>query len=316
MSDADDIELQAAHWLARRDGEAWSAAQQHELDAWINAATAHRIAFLRLSSVWQRAERLAEVLPAAPARGAWLGRFSTWRIAVALLLACGAGWLAASLGPVSSSPANGVPQHYATAIGESKTLALADGTRLTLNTGTGVRARVGGGTREVWLDSGEAFFDVAHDSAHPFIVDAGRSRITVVGTRFSVRRDGANVSVVVAEGKVSVAQGDKQVTLVRNDVALASDERIVLSQKTPAQVDNLLGWREGRLMLDELTLAQAAAQFNRYNRRQLVIADPALARMVIGGSFAPTNVDGFARLLQQGFGLQVRSGPDQIIISR
>jgi transmembrane sensor len=314
MSGADDIELQAAHWLARRDGEAWSAAQQLELDAWINAATAHRIAFLRLSSVWQRAERLVEVVPAAPARGAWLGRFSRWRIAAALVLACGAGWLTASLTPLSASQAPA--QHYATAVGESKTLALADGTRVTLNTGTGVRARVGAGTREVWLDSGEAFFDVAHDSAHPFIVDAGRSRITVVGTRFSVRRDGANVSVVVAEGKVRVAQGDKQVTLVRNDSLLATDDRIVLSQKTPVQLENLLGWREGRLMLDELTLAQAAAEFNRYNRRQLVIADPVVATMVIGGSFAPTNVDGFARLLQQGFGLQVRSGPDQIIISR
>lgn len=315
MSGADDIERQAAQWLARRDGDAWSDAQQHALDAWINAATAHRIAFLRLSSVWRRAERLVEVPPAASTRARWSARVSTWRIAAALMLACGAGWLAASL-VTSSSSSPETAQHYATAVGESKMLALADGTRVTLNTATGVRACVGAGTRELWLDSGEAFFDVAHDSAHPFIVNAGGSRITVVGTRFGVRRDGAAVTVVVAEGKVRVAQGGQQVTLMRNDSAVATDERIVLSQKTPAQLDNMLGWREGRLKLDDLTLAQAAAEFNRYNRRQLIVADPLVAKMVIGGSFAPTNVDGFARLLQQGFGLRVRSGADQIIISR
>ena len=68
--------------------------------------------------------------------------------------------------------------------------------------------------------------------------------------------------------------------------------------------------------MDQLTLAQAAGEFNRYNRRQLVIADPALSGMVIGGSFAPENVDGFARLLQQGFGLRVDNRDDKIIISR
>lgn len=305
MSGAEDIEARAAQWLAQRDGDTWSAAQQRELDAWIGAATAHRIAYLRLSSVWQRADRLAEVAAPAPAREHW-----RWRVAAALVLACGIGWFAASLAP--SAPA----QQYATAVGESKTLALADGTRVTLNTGTGVRARVGAGMREVWLDSGEAYFDVAHDAAHPFIVDAGRSRITVVGTRFSVRRDGAAVTVLVAEGKVRVAQGGQQATLVRNDSALVTAERIVLSEKKPAQVANLLGWREGRLILDDLTLAQAAAEFNRYNRRQLVVADPVAARMVIGGRFSPTNPEGFVRLLQQGFGLRVRSDPDQIVISR
>ena len=315
MSGADDIEAQAAHWLARRDGDDWNDALQGELEAWIAADTGHRVAWLRLSSAWQRADRLAAVARArSPAQTRRPSRSVGWRVAASVLLVCGIGWFAASLLPLASpeQPA----QRYATAVGERKTALLEDGTRVTLNTATGLRTRVGAGKREVWLDKGEAFFDVAHDKVHPFIIDAGRSRITVVGTRFSVRRDGQAVTVLVADGKVRVDQGESQLTLVRNDSAQATPGRLVMSTRTPAQLNNLLGWREGRLVLDDLTLGQAAAEFNRYNRRQLVIEDAAVARMAIGGSFEPTNVDGFARLLQQGFGLRVVNGPERIIISR
>ena len=334
MSDIDDIEARAAHWLARRDGDDWDEAAQAPLDARIAASLSHRIAWLRLSSAWQRADRLA-VIAAAPAPveattptlPTTLGPTPTstliprwprialgWRIAAGALIVCGAGWFAAALAP---SPLGEPPaRRYTTAVGENKSAVLEDGTRLTLNTGTGLRTRIGSGKREVWLDQGEAFFDVAHDEAHPFIIDAGRSRITVVGTRFSVRRDGAGVTVLVAEGKVRVDQGESRLTLGQNDTAQSTQGHLVMAARTPAQLNNLLGWREGRLVLDDLTLGQAAAEFNRYNRRQLIIEDAGISAMAIGGSFSLTNVDGFARLLQQGFGLRVRSGPDQIIISR
>lgn len=322
MSGADSIEALAADWLARRDSGRWSDDQQQELEAWLQAATAHRIAYLRLESAWRRADRLAAAAPAAalapsqapaPAPAAMpppLGRWSTWRVAAGVAIIFGAALFAAR------HSADGQPRQVATAIGENRLLALADGSRLTLNTATRLRTSVADGVRKVWLDSGEAYFDIAHDSAHPFVIDAGRSRITVLGTRFIVRRDGDVVSVAVAEGRVRVAQSGKEVVLAHNEAATLSDGRIALSQKSTAQLDNLLSWREGRLVIDQWTLAQAAAEFNRYNQRQLVIADPQVAAMVIGGSFAPNNVDGFARLLQQGFGLRVDSRADRIIISR
>jgi len=308
MSNAEQIEAAAADWLARRDNGQWTEQEQRALDEWLRAATAHRIAYLRLDSAWRGADRLAEAAAEAPARRTW-ERFSPRRIAAGLALAGAAALFAGYY----SSPA---PQNYATAVGENRTLALADGSRLTLNTGSRVRTEVGSGARKVWLDGGEAYFDIAHDAAHPFVVQAGDSRITVLGTRFVVRRDGDAVKVAVAEGKVRVEQAGRQVLLLANDTAQADARQIATSRKTPAQLVQLLSWREGRLVMDQLTLAQAAGEFNRYNRRQLVIADPALSGMVIGGSFAPENVDGFARLLQQGFGLRVDNRDDKIIISR
>lgn len=311
MSDAERIEAAAADWLGRRDNDNWTDREQQALDAWLQASTAHRIAYLRLDSAWRAADRLSELPETSAVARHWpWARFSLRRIAAGLALVSGAALLAA----LYRAPAS--QQNYATAIGEHRTLVLADGSRLTLNTATRVRARIAAGKRQVWLDSGEAYFDIAHDAAHPFVVQAGASRVTVLGTRFAVRREGEVVKVAVVEGRVRVEQAGQQVVLGANDTALADAHLIAMGRKTPAQVEQQLSWRAGRLVIDQLTLEQAAHEFNRYNRRQLVIADPALSGMVIGGSFAPENVDGFARLLQQGFGLQVESRDDKIIISR
>jgi transmembrane sensor len=314
------IETRAAEWLAQRDSGAWDSALQHELDAWLNQATAHRIAYLRLQSTWQRADALAglstgaqvpvqESVPHAlddASEPHALPRFSQWRIAAGVMLAC-------ALGLLLALPRGGSEtQLYATAIGENRTIGLNDGTRLTLNTNTRLRTAA----RQVWLESGEAYFDVAHDSAHPFVIEAGTTRITVLGTRFSVRRDHDRTRVLVAEGKVRVTQAGNEAVLTPNSAATASQGRITLQQQAAERTDSQLSWREGRLVLDQMTLGQAAEEFNRYNRRKLVIADASAARMSIGGSFSPSNIDGFARLLEQGFGLRATATPDQITISR
>ena len=148
-------------------------------------------------------------------------------------------------------------------------------------------------------------------------------RITVLGTKFSVRRDGEQVQVVVAEGRVQVspagnrgADAGSTAIITRNDTLTASNDVVEISHRTEQQVAGQLGWRQGKLILDQMTLAQAAREFNRYNRKQLIITDPAVAQIRIGGNFNVDNVDGFARLLQQGMGLRVDTAGDQIKIHR
>jgi transmembrane sensor len=315
MKAASDIERQAADWLARRDGDAWSDLAQQDLDAWLQSSTAHRVAWLRLGSVWRRADRLSSMHApgqrSVSARRSPLARFSSWRVAAGVLLACALGVLLASTDIVNR------PAAYETAVGESRTVALADGSRMMLNTDTRLRARLAKGRRTVWLDSGEAYFEVAHDATRPFVVEAGGSRVTVLGTKFSVRRDGSHVSVTVVDGRVQVSPVNiaaAPAIVTRDDLVVADGGAMRVSRQTALQVDNQLGWRQGRLVLDQMTLAQAAAEFNRYNRVKLVIADPVAAQMRIGGSFNVDNVDGFARLLHQGFGLKVETGKDQIKI--
>jgi transmembrane sensor len=208
---------------------------------------------------------------------------------------------------------------YVTEVGGHATVPLADGTKIELNTNTKLRAALAEKQRTVWLDRGEAYFEVAHDASRPFVVYAGARKVTVLGTKFLVHREGEGVEVAVVEGRVRVdpvrQPRAKPALLTRGELAIAKGEATMLPPPSIQKVETELSWRDGMLVFDRSTLADAVAEFNRYNRRKLVVEGDAAAKVRIGGSFEAQNIDAFARLLQQAFGLSVEDEGDQIIIS-
>jgi transmembrane sensor len=324
MSKHLEIEQQAAGWLARKHGDGWSAAEQAQLDLWVGLSTAHRVAWLRLEAARSGADLPAACVPmpasqpdrdeaANDAQRRPLPRFSQWRIAAALLVTVGAGAGLLAVGAYESEV------RYETALGAHQTHALKDGSKLTLNTATLLRARVSQRDRTVWLDKGEAFFDIAHDTAHPFVVISGANRITVLGTKFSVRREDGGTKVVVVDGRVQVENaqiaGQSPVILGKHQKVVATSASMLKTDESVARIDQVMSWREGKLVFDQVTLDYAAGEFNRYNKKKLVLADAKVAKMRIGGRFDVGNVKGFAGLLQRGFGLDVRETDDQITIA-
>ena len=307
------IEEKAAAWLARRDAGNWSDADQQALEAWIAEDMAHRVAWLRLESAWRRADRMAalrgtdldETLPL------WRRPFARVAAGVAAAVVLGAGVVGFNLAQPGRA--------YATDVGGHAPAPLPDGTRVELNTDTKLRADIGKDHRQVWLDRGEAYFEVAHDPSRPFIVHAGQRRVTVLGTKFLVRRIGQGVEVAVVEGKVRVdpvrQQRARPAVLTGGDLAMARDEATLVAVRSPEKVENELSWREGMLVFDRSTLADAVAEFNRYNRKKLVVEGDATADVRIGGSFEADNIDAFGRLLEQAFGLSVEDRGGEIVIS-
>ena len=329
MNTASKIEARAAEWIAERDRDAWSHQRQRDLDAWLDESVAHRVAYLRLHAAWQRADRLRALRSAESsarssrvvtsvrtgpgARGprglvAWGFRAVAGSavLGVAILLS-------GKLSPLGSA------QVYATPLGARESVSLEDGSKLTLNTSTQLRAKIDRHERIVWLDDGEAYFDVAHDAARPFVIVAGSRRVTVVGTKFSLRREGDRLKVDVVEGRVRVhssSSASSPLTLLsRGETAISEGSNVLVSRRTERQSLAATSWLDGRLVFDQMTIADAAAQFNRYNRKKLVITDPAAANVRIGGTFEAGNVEGFARLMQAGFGLLVESHDDRIVMS-
>jgi len=316
MIRADEIEARAARWLLRREEGPWSESDQAALDAWLAEDDRHTTTFWRLEYGWEKAGRMAALRGAAPPQHrnpGWTGWYLVGPLVAGLLLT-----ITIFIGEFHDR------QVYATAVGGHRIAPLRDGSRLELNTATRVRVAVDDTTRAVWLDRGEAYFEVAHDAKHPFVVYAGARTITVLGTKFSVRRDGDRVDVAVVEGRVkvedtrsgaSLGKTAPPVLVVRGDMMIADGASNLLSPPSPQRVANALSWRQGRLTFDQATLADAAAEFNRYNRKRIVVADANVAAMRIGGSFEATNVDAFTHLIGAGFGLKIEDDGQTVRIS-
>ncbi|HEV2563013.1 MAG TPA: FecR domain-containing protein [Rhizomicrobium sp.] len=316
---AKEIKVLAAQWLERRERSDWSEKDRAELDAWLAQSTAHEVAYVRLESAWARTERLVVLRPLA---GEQISHEHTGRrfFTPVLIRAAAAFALIAVLGMGAAyfllQPRD---RSYSTPVGGRETIAFADGTRIELNTNTALRARMNTDQRIVWLDRGEAFFRVKHDATHPFIVMIGTHRVTDIGTQFAVARDSKNVRVSVTEGRVTFdAPGvaSQAALLKQGDVAIASAQSMSVTRKSTQALSEELGWRRGLIVFRHTTLADAAAELNRYNRVKLIVTDPVAAQRTIGATFRTSDVELFARVAEVALGLHVTDRGNEIEISR
>lgn len=172
---------------------------------------------------------------------------------------------------------------YATSVGEQRSVALVDGSVISLNARSRVRVEFSSGAREVYLDDGQALFSVAHDSTRPFRVHAGRSVVQAIGTKFDVHRVADRVDVAVLEGRVQVAS-DALEQLSETVAVQSASTRTQLTEgeslsvsiggkiSEPARVDvqDIGAWRQRRLVFRDRPLAEIVEEFQRYNRSPLI----------------------------------------------
>ena len=313
-STAMDIERRAASYLQRKRYWTWSEDDQKELDAWFAQSLANRVAYWRLEAGLGQAERFAVLKPALPRRAP-----QTTRRILPLLFGAAAAIAAIAVwvfGVPSFTDDN--LRTYATTVGGRETLALADGSRIELNTDTVVRLAATAKRRELYLDKGEAYFEIEHDAHRPFVVHVGDHVVTDLGTKFLIRRDEGRLEVAVVEGRVQLdaANGSaKSRLLTQGDVVVATANTIEAHKKPLATLSDELGWQHGLLVFDHTTLAEAAAEFNRYNSRKLIVADAKTARLTIDGKFQANNVELFARVARDVLKLKVETRGDNTVVS-
>lgn len=325
QSTAAAIEAEAAAWLARRD-RGLSDAERLAFEQWRDESSRHAVAWLRLQAAWGQADRLA-ALKAEPAkrRGRSSGRAGLKAWVVKARHAGATAQVAAGIAACVLLVGGG---HFAkiqvwgsplsTPVGGRMVEPLSDGSRVEINTDSRIRVSVNGLRRKVWIDRGEAYFDIAPDASLPFVIQAGERRITVVGTRFSVYRGDDDVTVRVTEGLVVVkasAEGEAVRAAPGDEVRVAGGALRRVHRGVGALQDEM-SWRSGRLMFQNATLGEVAQQFNRYNTRKLRVADADVAAIRVGGAFTASNVAGFAGLLRDSYDLRADSRGDEIIISR
>ena len=201
------------------------------------------------------------------------------------------------------------PITYSSGVGQREFIPLEDGSTVELNTRTRIEVRYGPHSREVRLLSGEASFDVKHDRERPFRVVSGGTSVKDVGTQFVVwRLDEGTTSVTVLEGRVEVEAAGRKEMLDAEEVATVSTHgsaaRIDLKSVSRPEIQRRMSWQTGVLIFQGQTLAEAVRAINRYNVRQLVIADPSIATLRVGGSCRGVDLESFVALLAVLFDVQ------------
>lgn len=325
MSRAEPIEQAAAEWLMRRDEAGWSAEDEAALTAWLDESAAHEAAFWRLEFGYGEIDRL-QAFPAMHVAAEDAPRRAVWPRALAAsiaLLAVGIGtaqfaeggagaWLRERWDSLGTQPVE-----YSTKGGQISSIALIDGTQVDLNANSSIRVVVSGRRRELWVDRGEVFFDVAKDRTRPFVIHADKNVVTVLGTKFFVGKSGDKVTLSVVEGKVRLDRDPsfkaKPFVLTRGEVARVVGRTASIEMADVDAIQDGLSWRYGMAHFENATLADVAKQFNRYNERKIVVGRDYEA-MRVGGNFRLGNIDGFLRIMKNEYGIDSQASEDKVIL--
>lgn len=313
----------AARWAIRRD-RGQSAAESIDFELWLAGDERHASAMRRTSSVWSEMDRVPESV-AQEVRRLASRRRKFGRIVGALSLAAATIVIVSVTWKAQRPPATPV----ATSEADDKsprTGTLADGTVVHLNAGTKISQHYTRSERRIRLLQGEAHFSVAKNAAWPFVVEARGVDVCAVGTAFNVSLQSATVEVLVTEGVVQLAagarrrSGSRQSTqapplLNRGQKAIvtagahSASELMDVTEVSGDDMARALAWREPLLRLGGATLAEVVAAFESRTGRRIIMADPELASVRLGGRFRADDVEGFANLLEM-LGIDVEHLPD------
>lgn len=332
MGRPENIDKQAATWIARRDrGNSADSA----LAAWLAADPRHRAAYLRLADAWRRSQALERLRPAGgvidpdllepPRSAAWWTRLRPRGSPRALAWSAAAAGITAAAFALWWALAPPSAHTYRTPPGGLYRVVLADGTAIILNADTDVRVRYTAARRSVTLVRGEAQFLVAHDARRPFEVVANHRIVRDVGTHFDVRLDaGRSLEVLVTAGRVAMmAEGGRGAqfatsrapTIGAGEIAFVQGRQVTIRRLERADIERRLAWKHRELYFRGETLVRVIGEFNRYNSRKLVIESPAIQTLRIGGNFDALDTRSFVAALERSFGISAHMHNDRIYLS-
>jgi transmembrane sensor len=303
---------EAAAWIAKLHGEDRSPELEAGLRRWLAASETHRVALEMANELWTECARLPKdecpIRLQRPRVAAFTGPKALAAAAMVAAMAIGAAFWLLRNPPIE------------THVGELRNIVLEDGSRVALNTATRIQVRYDKSVRSIELERGEAFFDVARRADRPFVVTAAGRRITALGTSFVVRREAENVAVTLVDGKVAVSGHAPGDAFGNPRVMLAPGERLMLTADRQPRRDRppiakVTAWQRGQVILDHTSLADAAAEMNRYSPVQLAIESTAAAAVEVTGVFRAGDSREFARAVVESYGLELRERTGKLVLS-
>jgi transmembrane sensor len=336
----DNREERAATWATRLADGAIPPEQEAEFQAWLDSDPANGRMIEEIVGAWAAVEHysaneammeLREAAIASARRSANPRSFVApgWARRLATLAACMIVLIGATI--IWSSR----PDTYRTGIGERQVVALADGSKISLDANTIVKVKFSRGDRRLWLEQGRAKFDVAKNPLRPFSVQAGEEVVVATGTAFSVEMLRNQVHVVLYEGHVAVLDHEGNSTVpvltrgtgrVAADRLLTPGRELVIADSTAnagppralqiAAIDPVrsLSWEAGELIFNDEPLVSVVERMNRYAAKPLRIGNDAAGRVRISGVFQAGDTEALVQGLAAGFGIRADEGKTAITL--
>jgi transmembrane sensor len=307
----------AARWFVRMQEPAVDVVEYRRFEAWLGEHPQHREEFEVLQGLWTaadlvpaaRLQALCENPPVRKSRQSWV-RYAVAASVVAVALGLG---LFSGL----NHPAPYMAE-YSTALGERRHVALPDGSVIDLNSRSRIQVNFEKDRRGIELIEGEAMFSVEHDTSRPFVIDAGNGQVTVTGTRFDVRRDLSETRVAVEQGTVKVqGQGAEFVSLSAG-LGTRIDAQGTVAAAYAVNPAELTAWRSGKLVFNNASLSEVAAEVSRYREKPLTVGSDKVGNLRLTSVFKSDNTDALLKALPSILPVAVRTLDDgsQEIISK
>lgn len=306
---------EAAAWFTRLKQESVSEATIDAFMAWRREPT-NDAAYSEVEARWRQADRVSNDPELVRLTETALRRGKPWDIVKRLLSRN-----LLPLGLVGATLAGALvflilrlqPQAYETDVGVQQIVRLSDGSVLRLNTASRIQVHYARNERRLVLQRGEAFFEVAHDVARPFIVVAGDTRVRALGTKFDVRRTGGATQVTLAEGRVEVARPGR-----KEQWTLTPNQKITLNgapaAPQPADAAVATSWTQGRLRFHDTPLIEAVSEVNRYSRSKITLDAGPIEHERVSGVFDTGDTKAFVAAVSEIFRLRAEPSADGVVL--
>jgi len=204
-------------------------------------------------------------------------------------------------------------QRMQTAIGQSASFQLQDGSAVSLNTETLLIAEQHLRSRQLRLVQGETLFSVKH-RWQPFTVYANQVAVRDIGTVFNVRNTGEGATVTVIEGSVEVMTAHEQRRLTKN--LSVTTRGPAISAAKPTNAETVTAWQQGRLIFDGLPLRDVVAELQRYHAGPIIVADARVAQYRLSGEYDIHGIDALLAALPEILPVRVEKRAETTIVIR
>lgn len=299
---------QARRWAVRLASGRMSAADQRQLDAWLQRAELNRQALRYQQDLWTSLDALAGQYSTAAVAAPPVRRTPiAWSLAAGLLVTV---VLTTAWVVVMQQFGRWDATVYATNTGEVRRVRLEDGTQVDLSPRTRLEVRFVATSRDVVLREGEALFTVTRNPTRPFTVQARGGLIRVLGTSFNVHEGPGGVTVSVLEGTVEVMreqQPEIPLKLVPGQEATYEDHGEI-QRRAVSSMSHVGAWRVGLLEYRNETLERVVADANRYADGRLVIVDEQLKSLKLTAVFEAGDLTKLAQSLERILPVEAKTG--------